>query len=44
MAEMTAGNVAHNLILALIGNYIGGGLVMGLTYSWLNGTDTKYVD
>ena len=44
IAEMTAGNVAHNLFFTLIGNFIGGGLVMGLGYSWLNNTDSKYVD
>lgn len=44
MEAMTAGNVLHNLIFALIGNFIGGGIVMGLGYSWLNDTDTAYVD
>jgi formate/nitrite transporter FocA (FNT family) len=41
---MTAGNVAHNLFFTLIGNFIGGGLVMGLGYAWLNNTESKYVD
>ncbi|MBL1228649.1 formate/nitrite transporter family protein [Enterococcus sp. BWB1-3] len=44
MAAMTVGNVAHNLFFALIGNFIGGGLVMGLGYAWLNDVDTKYLD
>lgn len=44
MAAMTAGNVVHNLLFALIGNYIGGGLVMGLGYAWLNNADTPYLD
>lgn len=44
MEAMTAGNVLHNLFFALIGNFIGGGIVMGLGYSWLNDTDTAYVD
>ncbi len=44
IAEMTAGNVVHNLFFTLIGNFIGGGLVMGLGYAWLNKTDSKYVD
>ena len=41
---MTTGAVIHNLSFALIGNYIGGGLVMGLGYAWLNNTKSKYVD
>ncbi|MHC5227954.1 formate/nitrite transporter family protein [Enterococcus sp. LJL99] len=44
LAAMTAGSVAHNLICALIGNFVGGGLVMGLGYAWLNNSDTTYVD
>jgi formate/nitrite transporter len=44
IAAMTAGSVAHNLICALIGNFIGGGLVMGLGYAWLNNADTTYLD
>lgn len=44
MAAMTVGSVAHNLFFALIGNFIGGGLVMGLGYAWLNNADTTYVD
>lgn len=41
---MTVGNVAHNLICALVGNYIGGGLIMGLGYAWLNNSQSNYVD
>lgn len=41
---MTAGTVFHNLIFALIGNYIGGGLVMGLGFAWLNNSKSIYVD
>lgn len=41
---MTAGNVLHNLIFAMIGNYIGGGLVIGLGYAWLNHSKSTYVD
>ncbi|MGX7350410.1 formate/nitrite transporter [Enterococcus canis] len=44
LAAMTAGNVAHNLILALLGNFVGGGLVIGLGYAWLNAADTTYLD
>lgn len=32
----TAGNVVHNLFWAFIGNFIGGGLIMGLGYAWLD--------
>lgn len=41
---MTFGNVIHNLTFALIGNYIGGGLVVGLVYAWLNNSKSNYVD
>ncbi|MGK0605195.1 formate/nitrite transporter family protein [Enterococcus gilvus] len=37
-------NVIHNLILTLLGNYVGGGLIMGLGYAWLNNLDTDYLD
>ncbi|MBG4116366.1 formate-nitrite transporter, partial [Pseudomonas aeruginosa] len=30
------GNVVHNLFWAFIGNFIGGGLIMGLGYAWLD--------
>lgn len=44
MEAMTTGNVLHNLTFALIGNYIGGGLVVGLGYAWLNNSKSTYVD
>jgi len=44
LSAMTAASVLHNLVFALIGNYIGGGLIIGLTYAWLNETATNYVD
>ncbi len=44
MDGMTASNVLHNLFFALAGNYIGGGLVMGLGYTWLNQSKSSYVD
>lgn len=31
-------------IFALIGNYVGGALVIGMTYAWMNKTKTNYVD
>ncbi len=39
---MTVGSVIHNLVFAFIGNYIGGGLVMGLGYAWLNNSKSTY--
>lgn len=44
IANMSAASIVHNLIFALIGNYIGGGLLVGLTYAWLNNTPSNYVD
>ncbi|MHC9001445.1 formate/nitrite transporter family protein [Enterococcus bulliens] len=44
MASMTIGSVSHNLFFAFLGNYIGGGLVMGLVYAWLNNSKSRYVD
>ncbi|MDE1548396.1 formate/nitrite transporter family protein [Jeotgalibaca caeni] len=44
MEGMTVGSVLQNYALALIGNYIGGGLLIGLGYSWLNRGETVYYD
>lgn len=44
LAGMSIGSVLHNLIFAFIGNYIGGGLIMGLGYAWLNDSKSRYVD
>ncbi|MDH6363780.1 formate/nitrite transporter [Enterococcus sp. PF1-24] len=44
LAGMSSASVLHNLVFALIGNYIGGGIVMGLGYAWLNNSESKYVD
>lgn len=44
MAAFTVSSVTHNLFFALIGNYIGGGLVMGLGYAWANNAATSYLD
>ncbi|KFN89919.1 hypothetical protein TMUPMC115_2179 [Tetragenococcus muriaticus PMC-11-5] len=41
---MTVSSLIHNLTFALLGNYIGGGLVIGLIYAWLNNTSSSYVD
>nr|MCI2457489.1 formate-nitrite transporter [Listeria monocytogenes] len=32
------------LVLALLGNFVGGGLVIGLGYAWLNRTKSIYKD
>lgn len=45
IAGMTAGALATNIIFTFIGNFIGGGLVIGLTYSWLNKDESvHYLD
>ncbi|MHC5269164.1 formate/nitrite transporter family protein [Enterococcus sp. LJL98] len=44
LEAMTAGSVFHNLFFALIGNYIGGGLIIGAGYAWLNNSKSTYVD
>jgi formate/nitrite transporter len=44
MDAMTITNILHNLSLAMVGNYIGGGLIMGLGYAWLNQSKSAYVD
>lgn len=44
IAGMTLGSILHNLFFALIGNYVGGALIIGMTYAWLNRTKTSYVD
>lgn len=41
---MTWSSVSTNLSLALLGNYVGGGLVIGLGYAWLNKTKSIYKD
>ena len=41
---MTFGSILHNLIFAFLGNYIGGALVIGMTYAWMDKTDSTYVD
>ncbi|MDT2815666.1 formate/nitrite transporter family protein [Vagococcus carniphilus] len=42
---MTVGAVSSNILFTFIGNYIGGGLVIGLTYAWLNNDEKlEYLD
>ncbi|MGM3120168.1 formate/nitrite transporter family protein, partial [Bacillus cereus group sp. BC330] len=33
-----------NFLFSGLGNYVGGGLVIGLLYSWLNRNSDMYVD
>lgn len=40
----TLGNVARNWAIVWVGNFVGGGLVMGGIYGWLNLTKTNYKD
>ena len=40
----TIGNVARNWTLVWLGNLVGGGLIMGGIYGWLNRTRTNYRD
>lgn len=44
LESFTASTILINWIIVLIGNYIGGGLIMGLTHSWLNQNDSQYFD
>lgn len=44
LESFTASNILINWIVVLIGNYIGGGLIMGYVYSWLNQNDSQYFD
>ena len=41
---MTIAAVLTNIVFATAGNYVGGGLLIGLNYSWLNDEKTSYTD
>lgn len=41
---MTVGSVLSNFLFSGLGNYVGGGLVIGLLYSWLNQQSKVYID
>ncbi|MGT2757198.1 formate/nitrite transporter family protein [Streptococcus ovuberis] len=41
---MTLWNVLSNFFFSGLGNYVGGGLIIGLLYSWLNKKSDVYVD
>ncbi|MGT2911467.1 formate/nitrite transporter family protein [Streptococcus cameli] len=42
--NMTIFSVLSNFFFAGLGNYVGGGLIIGLLYSWLNKKSDVYVD
>lgn len=42
VSNMSIATVLNNWGIALVGNYIGGGLLIGLVYSWLNRGETVY--
>ena len=37
-------NVLRNWSIVWLGNFVGGGLIMGGLYGWLNMTNTNYKD
>ncbi|MDO4431674.1 MAG: formate/nitrite transporter family protein [Aerococcaceae bacterium] len=41
---MTLGNVLSNFLFSGLGNYVGGGICVGLLYSWLNQKSELYYD
>lgn len=41
---MTIGSVLSNFLWSGLGNYVGGGLLIGLLYSWMNGRTKLYLD
>lgn len=43
-AAMTPTATLTNWVCAWLGNFVGGGILMGTTYAWLNKTDLKYRD
>lgn len=44
ISGMSLFSVLNNWFFALLGNYLGGGLLIGLVYSWLNRGQTVYYD
>lgn len=41
---LTILNVLRQWLFAFLGNFVGGGLILGLGYAWLNKTDSIYKD
>lgn len=45
VAGMTASAIITNIIFTFLGNFVGGGLVVGLSYAWLNNDEKlEYLD
>ena len=44
ISVMTAGNFVKDIVFAFLGNFVGGGLIIGLSFAWLNNTNSGYVD
>ncbi|WP_124059572.1 formate/nitrite transporter family protein [Vaginisenegalia massiliensis] len=44
LTGFTLANVLRQWFFAFLGNFVGGGLIIGAIYSWLNQTDTEYID
>lgn len=43
-ASMSVGSVLLNWLMVWLGNFVGGGLLIGAVYAWLNKTKTVYKD
>lgn len=41
---MTLLNVLRNWSVVWLGNIVGGGILIGALYGWLDNTDTSYTD
>ena len=42
--NFTLANILRQWIAVFFGNWIGGGIFIGLAYSWLNKTKTPHID
>ena len=42
--NFTLANILHQWVIVFFGNWIGGGIFIGLAYSWLNKTKTTHID
>ena len=42
--NFTLANILHQWVIVFFGNWIGGGIFIGLEYSWLNKTKTTHID
>ena len=44
VGNFTLANILRQWIVVFFGNWIGGGIFIGLAYSWLNKTKTPHID